>query len=59
MKMWAGDFDYYDRSVKQWGYPDYLAYRIRYKSCSVLWVWKGKAKKSGNWLRVDLYSLMT
>ncbi len=54
-KMWTGDFDYYDSiSVKQFGYPDYLAYKDQdAKVVQSWWVWKGKAKKSGNWLRVD------
>jgi hypothetical protein len=55
LKMWAGDFDYYDSiSVKPWGYPDYLAYKKDdSKVVQSWWTWRGKAKKSGNWLRVD------
>ena len=53
-KMWAGDFDFYDSItlVKQ-GYPDYLAYKDQdAKMVQSWWIWKGKSKKSGEWLSV-------
>lgn len=55
LKMWAGDFDYYDSiSIKTVGYPDYLAYKDMDTKVVQSWgTWKGKAKKSGAWLRVD------
>ena len=54
LKMWAADFNFYDSiAVVKQGYPDYLAYKDQdAKTVQSWWVWKGKSKKTGEWLSV-------
>src|ERR1700676_1351546 len=54
-KNWTADFDYYDSiRVKQFGYPDYLAYIDQdAKVVQSWWTWFGKSKKTGVTLKVD------
>ena len=55
LKMWAGDFDYYDSiKIKTVGYPDYLAYKDQDAKVVQSWgSWYGKNKKTGAWVRID------
>jgi hypothetical protein len=60
-KMWTGDFDYYDSiKVKQFGYPDYLAYKdADAKVVQSWWIWTGKSKKTGASSRIDFVQFDT
>jgi hypothetical protein len=61
MTMWSGDFTYYDSiRIKTVGYPDYLNYVDGNQKVVQSWgTWFGKAKKTGNTLRVDFVQFDT
>jgi hypothetical protein len=61
LTMWSGDFTYYDSiRVKTVGYPDYLNYVDGNQKVVQSWgTWSGKAKKTGNTLRVDFVQFDT
>jgi hypothetical protein len=61
MKMWSGDFNYYDSiRIKAVGYPDYLNYIDADQKVVQSWgTWFGKSKKTGNTLRVDFVQFDT
>lgn len=54
LKMWAGDFNFYDSiTLTPVGYPDYLAYKKEdAKIVQSWWTWSGKSKKTGETLKV-------
>jgi len=55
IKMWDGDFDYYDSvQLVTVGYPDYLHYIDKdAKIVQSWWTWKGKSKKTGHELSIS------
>ena len=61
MKMWSGDFTYYDSiRIKTVGYPDYLNYVDGDLKVVQSWgTWSGKSKKTGNALNVDFVQFDT
>jgi hypothetical protein len=61
MKMWSGDFTYYDSiRIKAVGYPDYLNYIDADQKVVQSWgTWLGKSKKTGNTLRIDFVQFDT
>lgn len=54
LKNWAADFNFYDSiALVKVGYPDYLAYKDQdAKIVQSWWTWKGKSKKTGEWLSI-------
>ncbi len=59
MKLWMTDFDMYDSiDQKQVGYPDYLHYKDQdAKTVQSWWTLIGKSKKTGEWVRVPMFTL--